>query len=266
MLGSSLTTEVVYRNGLPIVHATGEVDLATAPLLRTVLASLVSDGRPSIVLDLGHVSYLDASGLNVLVGIRRELIPHGGTLKLINPGRSVARVIRMIGLDAHLPIFHSVDQALVTLETDRLLATANKSEMHRLEIAIHSRPELVGKVRTAIDRVARRDGLSPEEAEDLQLVVSEACTNAILHGSPLGSSNTVLISYQREPSKLIIEVEDEGPGFALDHDDVVWPDGFEEGRRGLFLIRTLMDRVEYDRNGDTGGVLRMVKHCNMAGA
>jgi serine/threonine-protein kinase RsbW len=160
--------------------------------------------------------------------------------------------------EALFPVFRSLDQALTegAENTEPII----EPQAHQLEITIQAHPEMVGRVRKAFDRVARRDGLTRMEIEDIKLAVSEACTNAILHGSPLRDRNIVGIRYIRESDRVVIEIKDEGPGMTLENSDIIWPDELVEGKRGLYLIRTLMDDVAY-AHGQEGGVLRMEKLC-----
>lgn len=263
MLGSSLTTEVVYRNGYPVVQAAGEVDLATAPVLRNVLDELIETGRPSIVLDLQKVTYFDASGLNVLLGIRRNMDEHRGSLRLVSPARSVARVLQLIGFFGLFPVYRSLDQALDGAPAVAVATPEAQPQVHQVEITVQSRPEMVGKVRHAIERVAKHDGLPAPDVEDLKIAVSEACTNAIKHGSPQGGRNQVVVRYQRWPDRVVVEVKDQGTGFDFNENALIWPDVSKEGSRGLFLIRELMDHLSYSR-GNSGGVLRMERLCTGA--
>jgi len=261
MLGSALATEISYQEGFPVVSAVGEVDLGTAPLLRSVLDRLMADGSVKILVDLESVEYLDASGLNVLIGALRRARELGGTIALINPAPPVLRILRLLDLTEVFPIYASVAVALVSREFGMREAPDAELPVRQLEITIASRPELVGKVRQAIERIGRRDGLNPILLEDIKLALSEACANAITHGSPLGARNTVNIRYLRQDGHVELEVKDQGHGFVLEEHPNVSPDGFEEGRRGLYIIRELMDVVEYFANGQ-GGTLRMIRRMD----
>jgi serine/threonine-protein kinase RsbW len=102
--------------------------------------------------------------------------------------------------------------------------------------------------------VTDRDAL----AYHLNLVVTEAVTNAIQyarHGDP-GNSVRILISIDNKD--LCVKVYDYGKGFDLNA--VPSPDvnQLNERGRGIFFIRTLMDKVDY-RKTDRGNVLEMRK-------
>jgi serine/threonine-protein kinase RsbW len=84
---------------------------------------------------------------------------------------------------------------------------------------------------------------------DIELCVSEACTNAIKYSS----GKSVVICFKIFKKKLRIEIKDQGEGFDLEN--VSEPD-FEshpEGGYGVFIIKSKMDSVEY----------KIGKHWNM---
>ena len=60
-----------YRtdNSVAIVDVDGEIDLFTCGLLRDRLLALADEGHSSLVVNLGSVSFIDSTGLGVLVGV-----------------------------------------------------------------------------------------------------------------------------------------------------------------------------------------------------
>jgi anti-sigma B factor antagonist len=87
-----------------VVCPSGEVDLAVAPALAGVLDRLISQGDVrAIVVDLGLVTFLDSSGLAVLVDAWRAANAAGISLGLApNVAPRVAQVLRITGVDALL--------------------------------------------------------------------------------------------------------------------------------------------------------------------
>ena len=85
-----------------IVYLTGELDVYSAALLRDSLAGLISAGARHIVVDLGELSFMGASGLGVLVGASKRLSRDGGELLLRSIPPGVQKVIEITGLDATL--------------------------------------------------------------------------------------------------------------------------------------------------------------------
>jgi serine/threonine-protein kinase RsbW len=92
----------------------------------------------------------------------------------------------------------------------------------------------------------------------INLVLTESVINTITHANARDPEKMVHLSISIEHDELVIRVFDEGEGFDLD--EVPLPDfeGLSEKGRGVFLIRSLMDSVNY-RRLDSGNVLEMRK-------
>ncbi|WP_419781887.1 ATP-binding protein [Maridesulfovibrio sp.] len=104
-----------------------------------------------------------------------------------------------------------------------------------------------------------RSVLSMDEktGQEVDLAVSEAVSNAIRHTSPTENSSVVLRLIS-DKQKLIIEVEDYGPGFDFELIQSPDLDIPQEGGYGLFLIKQVMNEVRYERRPDCN-VLTMEK-------
>ena len=96
-------------------------------------------------------------------------------------------------------------------------------------------------------------------AYHLNLVLTEATTNAIKHATQMTPKDTVRITIHIQDNALHIKVYDHGQGFDLE--TVPLPD-FEQPKEsgmGLYFIRTLMDSVTYTKQGDCN-VLEIIKY------
>jgi anti-sigma B factor antagonist len=85
------------------VKVTGDVDMATAPLLRTMLEQLIDVGSRRIVLDCHGLTFLDSSGIGVLVAARNRMGGEG-EIVLESPPAHVRRVLDITGVSEHLSI------------------------------------------------------------------------------------------------------------------------------------------------------------------
>ena len=87
--------------------------------------------------------------------------------------------------------------------------------------------------------------------------VTEALANAVLYGNQSDPAKLVRVEVALDSSRVVLHVVDEGKGFDPDTvPDPTTPDHLEQtGGRGLFLIRELMDEVEYN---DRGNAVRLV--------
>jgi anti-sigma B factor antagonist len=99
-----LDLRVQHHDDQAVVHVGGEVDLATCPQLRGLLAELVEQGIYHLVVDLEQVSFMDSSGIGVLMGVHRRLREHGGSLRLTAPTARVRRVLELTRVTEVLPI------------------------------------------------------------------------------------------------------------------------------------------------------------------
>ncbi|HEX4759469.1 MAG TPA: STAS domain-containing protein [Thermoleophilaceae bacterium] len=95
-----------------VVAPCGEVDALTAPQLGRRLLGLAEDGKTRVVVDLSNVTFLDSTGIGVLVNALRHLRMRKGALVLVCPTERILRPFQITGLVGHLRIFGSREQAL----------------------------------------------------------------------------------------------------------------------------------------------------------
>lgn len=86
------------------VQVAGEVDVSNASKLRDAIDELIAEGVPSVDVDLSQVSYIDSTGIGVLVGAVHRAHDAGLSLAASNPQRNVARVLDMLGVSGELGI------------------------------------------------------------------------------------------------------------------------------------------------------------------
>jgi serine/threonine-protein kinase RsbW len=124
-------------------------------------------------------------------------------------------------------------------------------------LAIPALAEWVAVARLAGAAVASRLQFSVDAIEDIKLAIAEACTNAILH-EPGG---TIELTCEAHADRLIVTVRDHGTGPLLGsvEDERITESGRTE-ELGVFLIRALMDEVEYTIDPRSGTQLVMTKH------
>jgi anti-sigma B factor antagonist len=101
--------DVQRRKGVAIVQAHGELDLATVETLRAALDGVESAGR--LVLDLRGLSFIDSTGLHLLVALHQRAQRDGFQLALVAPAAPADRPIHLCGLHETLP-FVTADAAV----------------------------------------------------------------------------------------------------------------------------------------------------------
>ena len=100
------------EGGWSVVDVGGEIDVFTAPKLREHLVGVIEGGSSHLVVDLLDVSFMDSTGLGVLVGALRRVRETGGELVLVCAEGAVRRVLGITGLDQLFPVRSSVAEAI----------------------------------------------------------------------------------------------------------------------------------------------------------
>ncbi|MDH2909352.1 MAG: histidine kinase [Candidatus Eremiobacteraeota bacterium] len=130
------------------------------------------------------------------------------------------------------------------------------AEIPEIEVRIPSRAEWVALARLTVATVAARMHFNVDEIADLKLAVAEACTNAIQHAR---ESDEIVITCRIYDEGMQVTIRDFGVGTEAERirsRDLGEP---RVGGLGVYLIRALMDEVEYSVEADSGTVLTMFK-------
>ena len=132
---------------------------------------------------------------------------------------------------------------------------------NKIEVIIGSTLDYLDLIQTITDSITRMMGFEEDSAHWIGMSVRESVTNAIQHGNKLDQGKRVEIRYQVEPDQLSISVRDQGNGFhveslpnPLDPENLLKPSG-----RGIFYIRSFMDKVEFRTPSQGGTEILMVK-------
>lgn len=135
-----------------------------------------------------------------------------------------------------------------------------KHKKETVELKIPSLPEFVGIARLTLSGVASRMNFSYDEIEDLKIALAEACNNAILHAHANNKSDeAILVKFTMEVDGLRIEVIDKGTGFDPRKTERKKPPPSEEGGMGIFLIKALVDEVNFLSSSE-GTCVEMIKY------
>lgn len=99
------------KDGVSLVSASGEIDIATAPALRDKLESSI-DRRPAVVVvDLLGVTFMDSTVLGVLIAALKRCRDLGGTMRIVVSDPRVLKVFEITGLTELFSIFSTLDEA-----------------------------------------------------------------------------------------------------------------------------------------------------------
>jgi anti-sigma B factor antagonist len=106
-------------SGVPVVTAPEEIDITSAPDLRSALVDAAARGHGTLVVDMTQTQFCDSSGLHTLLAAHRRAQAEGGALMLVISASPVLRIFAVTGIDRMIPSFTSLDQALARTSVDR---------------------------------------------------------------------------------------------------------------------------------------------------
>jgi anti-sigma B factor antagonist len=93
-----------------VLHIRGEVDLHSASQLQDRLRQVIASARRSVVVDMTDLTFLDSTGLGVLVAARNEAAVAGTALGLVCTSDRMLKLFRITGLDAVFEIYATVPE------------------------------------------------------------------------------------------------------------------------------------------------------------
>ena len=111
-----LDVETEDRNGLVHVALKGELDLSTVAKVQDELRRVEESQPPVVVLDLSRLTFLDSTGLGVLVGGLKRVRAHEGSLRLVCTQERILKIFRITGLTKVFPIHTSVEEAVAATD------------------------------------------------------------------------------------------------------------------------------------------------------
>jgi serine/threonine-protein kinase RsbW len=116
----------------------------------------------------------------------------------------------------------------------------------RIEVRLPSRASYLGAVRSVVKGLVEECldvRFTPEEIHGIQMSLQEACINVVRHAHKGDAAKPLVIGIYPGPDRLVIEIEDEGPGLPATPPPDPDPENPREGGYGLFIMRETMDEV-----------------------
>ena len=100
MLGDNTNVKLNISGDTLTAHISGEIDHHSAKGIReTVDSALVSYSPDELIMDLSGVSFMDSSGLGLILGRKRKTDEMGIGLVLINPTDGCKKILRLAGME-----------------------------------------------------------------------------------------------------------------------------------------------------------------------
>ena len=136
--------------------------------------------------------------------------------------------------------------------------------MKTASIQVESRTERLIAVRDFVSEAARTFGFGDEDISKIALAVDEACTNVIKHAYRFDPTKIIHVSVTGENGTFEIAIKDDGVRF--NPTQVQRPDmkeylsHFRKGGLGVYLMKSLMDKVEYSIAPGKANEVRLTKY------
>ncbi len=133
-------------------------------------------------------------------------------------------------------------------------------------IHIESRTDRLIAVREFVSASARKFGFSDEEVSKIALAVDEACTNVIKHAYKFDPTKEITVTVRPRGHTFEVLIRDTGRQF--NPSDVQAPDmkeyltHYRRGGLGIYLMKSLMDKVEYDIEPGKKNEVRLTKYLS----
>jgi serine/threonine-protein kinase RsbW len=139
-----------------------------------------------------------------------------------------------------------------------------KKKTEKFKLEIPSVTENLYLIREFIIKIAAKAGFAEDMQEQIALAVDEACTNVIKHAHKFDANRNIDIVVSYDNSKIKISIIDTGTGF--DTSKLQKPDLMKfakesrHGGLGIYLMKTLMDEVEYEFNPGIKNQVQLIKY------
>lgn len=120
-------------------------------------------------------------------------------------------------------------------------------------LTLASDPKNITRVETFVEGLVDKYHISPDVYGNILISLTEAVTNAIIHGNDNDSTKRVHVKLKKGKDRIAFLVSDEGGGFNFDNiPDPTSPENLLKlGGRGVFLMKQLSDDVVFSENGST---------------
>jgi anti-sigma B factor antagonist len=99
------------KDGRSVISVVGELDVATAPDLRSRLDEAIDGGSSVVIADLLGVTFLDSTALGVLIGALKKCQAAGGDLRIVISEPRIVKVFEITGLTDLFTLFPTLEEA-----------------------------------------------------------------------------------------------------------------------------------------------------------
>lgn len=227
----------------------GELDECSASSAKDILDNIIINNlnAKKVIFDLSGLSFMDSTGIGLLIGRYKKLQSYNVPSYISGASLSAEKVIELAGLYSIMPKYW-------------LGGVMNKNNCVTLNFLSVSENESLARNLAGFFSVQ----LKPSVAEvlDIKTAVSEAVTNAIVHGYPDKAGN-IIMELIREGDVLHINVFDEGIGIENVNKALepffTTKENEERSGMGFTIMRSFMDDVRVESSVGKGVKVYMSK-------
>lgn len=221
----------------PTVRASGELDQDSCAAFESILSAALEKSEDRVDLALKDVTFVDSSGLSVLINVALRGRRTGRRLNIISMTAHLDHMLTLSGFEHlfHIPAIEQKPSAPVQMP-----ATI-------LGPCLFVVPRDKGACRIARDQVyefARNMGFDQMALDDIRLAIGEAMSNAVRHGAECGK--TIEVQCEQKAERLVVKLRYHSAEF--DPQAVPTPTytTAAEGGMGIHFMRLVMDEVHYE--------------------
>jgi anti-sigma B factor antagonist len=111
-----------YRDDeeVTVITVAGDIDVLNAPRLRELLIELIDAGRLHFVVDVEKVTFLDSTGLGVLIGGWRRVRDHGGCIALAGAPKPIRQIFHVTCLTHNFALYDTTSEAIQACHAGRV--------------------------------------------------------------------------------------------------------------------------------------------------
>jgi len=107
-----LEVNVMDKNGINIIEVAGRVVYESENEFRKSIMDLIAQDRVKLVLDLSKLSYINSSGLGILINLLKTVQAKGGDIKLAGLQGELRELFSITSLDQIFSVFSTPDEAV----------------------------------------------------------------------------------------------------------------------------------------------------------
>jgi serine/threonine-protein kinase RsbW len=135
-------------------------------------------------------------------------------------------------------------------------------ERIHVERLLDSTLESVDSAESLVLDAARSAGFSEDDLHKVGIAVRETMVNAVAHGNRYSGRKKVRLEVWTDPARLVVEIQDEGNGFAVGAvpDPLAEENLLRHSGRGLLMIQAFVDELDVRPGRPSGACVRLVKY------